>query len=153
MSLTTTIAAPFKTMRKSELRKSEFIFFLAIDRKWMNKDQAQLLLARAEKDGLIRESGGVLTPTFDLGQVTIPLGYKPPGDLFVHEDPVTDLLERIAKGTGHEVTAVAAEMNALIAEEFDGHLAPEAAAIILARRHDVPFGDLLDALKKKVREP
>lgn len=150
MTLITTIAAPFKYMRKEQLRTSEFVFFLAIDRKWMNKDQAHLLLSRAEREGLIRQDGGVLTPTFDLGGVNIPLGFKPTSDIFDQKDPVSDLMERIATAQERDVSAVASEMNIIIDERFDGHIRPEAAIVLLAKRYSVPFEDVLEDLKKSV---
>ena len=47
MSVKIAVAAPFKHMHKERLQKSEFVFYIAIDRKWMNKEQANHLLERA----------------------------------------------------------------------------------------------------------
>jgi hypothetical protein len=146
VSLRQTVAAPFRHMRKDTLRKSEFIFFLAIDRKWMNKDQADRLVALAEEQGLLSLADGVLTPQFAVAEVSIPLGFKPSGDIFESEDPVATLLERIAARTGRDLSAVAAELNDLIQNRFDGHLASEAAVVVLARKYAVPFDDVLNDL-------
>ncbi len=147
MSLKQTVAAPFRHMRKDALRKSEFIFFLAIDRKWMNKDQADRLAALAEDRGLLSQADGVLTPQFAVAEVSIPLGFKPSGDIFETDDPVAALLERIAAQAGKELPAVAAELNDLIQNRFDGHVAGEAAVVVLARKYSVPFDDVLEDLR------
>jgi hypothetical protein len=147
VSLKQTVAAPFRHMRKDTLRKSEFIFFLAIDRKWMNKDQADRLVALAEEQGLLSQAEGVLTPQFAVAQVSIPLGFRPSGDIFESTDPVATLLERIAAQTGKEVPVVAAELTDLIQNRFDGHLASEAAVVVLARKYAVPFDDVLEDLR------
>lgn len=150
MNLTITLAAPFRHMRKEQLRKSEFIFFLAIDRKWMNKDQAQELLSRAVRKGLLIQNGDLIQPTFDLSSVTIPLGFKPSPEMLNEKDAVEMLLERIAAAQGVEMEPVVAEMNSLIRDRFDGRLRAEAAAVILARKYSVSFDDCLDELKNRV---
>lgn len=146
------MAAPFKNLRKEELRKSEFIFFLAIDRKWMNKDQANQLLALAEREGLIRQNGGVIIPTFALAEVSIPLGYKPPSDILEQKDPVSDLVERIAVVRGVDSVTIASEMNTVIENMFDGNLRAEAAVVLLAKKYLVPFDDLLKDLKENAKQ-
>jgi hypothetical protein len=146
------VAAPFKNLRKEELRKSEFIFFLAIDRKWMNKDQANQLLALAEREGLIRQNGGFIIPTFALAEVSIPLGYKPPSDIFEQKDPVSDLVERIAVVRGVDSATIASEMNTVIENMFDGKLRAEAAVVLLAKKYLVPFEDLLIDLKENAKQ-
>jgi hypothetical protein len=150
VSLLITVAAPFKNLRKEQLRRSEFIFFLAIDRKWVNKEQANRLIACAERDGLIRLDNGVITPLFNPAEISIPLGYKPTTDILDEKDPVSDLLGRIAQARDLGDSVVAAEMNAVIEDRFDGHLLPEAAVVLLAKQYAVPFEDLLEDLKKNV---
>lgn len=139
-------------MRKEQLRKSEFIFFLAIDRKWMNKEQADLLLARAEETGLVARKGSFITPGFDVGQVTIPLGFKPSSDILEREDPLGELMERIASARDIPLPRVASEVNALIESQFDGNLRAEAAAVLIAERYFVPYDDKIGALRKSVLE-
>jgi hypothetical protein len=43
-------------------------------------------------------------------------------------------------------------MNRLIRQGFDGNLLPEAAVVIIAKRHNVPFEDKLEALKTGVKK-
>ncbi|MBT8508221.1 hypothetical protein AZH53_07365 [Methanomicrobiaceae archaeon CYW5] len=149
MTLEQTIAAPFKAMRKEGLRPTEFIYFFAIDRKWMDRDKASLVVSLGRKQGLLREEGGLLIPTFDPSAVNIPLGFRPTNDIFNVQDNACDLLMgRLAQARGVGVEAVAAEVNALIRESFDGHLRPEAALVIVARRHGVPFEDMVGALRQ-----
>ena len=152
VNLKITLAAPFRHMRKEQLRKREFIFFLAIDRKWMNKDQAQELLSRAVRKGLLIQKGDLIHPTFDLSAITIPLGFKPSPEMLNEQDAVEALLERIAGAKGVEMEPLVAEMNSLIHDRFDGHLRAEAAAVILAQQYGVSFADCLDDLKSRVLE-
>ncbi|RPJ53412.1 MAG: DUF2240 family protein [Methanobacteriota archaeon] len=150
MSLKVAIAAPFKHTKKDALQKAEFIFYIAIEKKWMNRDQVERLLERAKEERLVEYAGGVIRPLFDVGEITIPLGFKPASTILDEDDPTQVLLQRIAVTTHRTPQEVAGEMNQLIREGFDGSLRAEAAAVLLAKRYRVPFDDLLDRLTARI---
>jgi hypothetical protein len=148
MSLQITVAAPFRHLHKEQLQRSEFIFYLAIDRMWMNREQAGALLDLAVEQGLVLVRGGLVVPLFPVGEVAVPLGYRPGPEDLERPDPERLLLARIAGATGRDEREVAAEANRLVSAGFDGQLRSKAALVLLARRHGVPFGDLLAALRE-----
>lgn len=150
MSVKIAVAAPFKHMRKDRLQKSEFVFYIAIDRKWMNKDQVNHLLERAISEGLIEMDGGVLRPLFDVAEVSIPLGFKPTSEILVAESPYEEMIGRIAAATGKPAQEIVAELNQIVSEYFDDNLRVEAAVVILAKKYGVPFEDNLAALERSV---
>ena len=140
MSLASTIAAPFRHTRKERLKKNEIVYYLAFERGWMNIEQATMLLARAEEEGLIAYEGDMIRPLFDVGAVEIPLGFKPSASVFRKSDPQEELMQRIALQRDLP----------LIRKNFEGQIRPEAAIVILARRYGVPFEDLLPALRETI---
>ncbi len=146
MTLRLTVAAPFKHTRKTMMRKNELIYYYALDRKWMSTEQANQLLKRAEEEGLLSLENGQYTPLFDLSGLTLPVGFRPTSGIFDTQDPVQELIGRIARAGSVEETQIVAEMNRIIKENFDNNLLPPAALVLLARRHGIPFEDLLDAL-------
>ena len=150
LSLTTTLAASFRHARKEQLKKNEIIYYLAFDRHWMNIEQANLLLSRAGEEGLIEYEGDMIRPTFDVSSVEIPIGFKPSSAIFERSDPYQDLLGRIVAESGQPVQDVVSEMNSLIQKEFDGNLRPEAAIVILAKKYNVGFEDILPALRDQI---
>jgi hypothetical protein len=150
VSLEIVLAAPFRHTRKERLQKNDFIFYLALDRKWMNREQATILLERAVSQGLLGFSDGWITPQFDVSAITIPLGYRPPPDLLLEEEPTQALLTRIATKTNRPLAEITAEMNRLITRDFGGILRVEAASVILAKKYNIPFEDLLNPLKEQV---
>ncbi|KDE55969.1 DUF2240 family protein [Methanoculleus sp. MH98A] len=151
MSVKIAVAAPFKHMRKDRLQRSEFVFYIAIDRKWMNKEQANQLLERAKAEGLIEVDGGAIRPLFDVAEVSIPLGFKPTSDvLAASESPYEELIGRIAAATEKPPQEVVAELHRIVADNFDGNLRVEAAVVILAKKYGVAFDDKLPALEKSV---
>ena len=151
MSVRIAVAAPFKHMRKDRLQKSEFVFYIAIDRKWMNKEQVNQLLDRAKAEGLIEVDGGAIRPLFDLAEVSIPLGFKPTSDvLAATESPYEELIGRIAAATEKPPQEVVAELHRIVTDNFDGNIRVEAAVIILAKRYGVAFDDKLPALERSI---
>jgi hypothetical protein len=150
VSLEITLAAPFRHTRKDRLQKNDLIFYLVLDRKWMSREQATALLDRGIEKGLLSYAEGWITPRFDVSAVTIPLGYRPPATIFQEEDPVQELLQRIATRTNRPLTEVTAEANEILSEQFAGNLRIEAAVVLLAKKQKVPFEDLLEKLKEQV---
>jgi hypothetical protein len=147
-----TVAAPFKHTRKTGMRKNELVYYYALDRKWMSTEQANLLLKRAEEDRLIRQENGVYTPLFDVSSIIIPIGFKPSSGIFEQYDPSQELIARIARSKKIPETEVAAEMNRLIRDGFDGNLLPPAALVLLAKQTNTPFEDLQDELLQSVKK-
>jgi hypothetical protein len=128
------------------MRKNELVYYFALDRKWMSTEQANLLLQRAEEDGLLGQVNGVFSPRFDLTEITVPVGFKPTSSIFERNDPSQELIGRIAQARKIEETAVVSEMNRIIKEQFDGNLLPAAALVLLDKKYNVPFKDLREAL-------
>ena len=150
MSLQVTVAAPFKHTRKEKLQKSEFIFYLTIDRKWMNRDQANQLLERAKSAGMVEVTDGWVRPLLDLSSITVPVGFKPDSRIFESDEASQVLVGRIAAARGVPPAEVVAEVNRVIREGFDGNLRLPAAAVIVAKRYKVAFGDLEESLTVEI---
>ena len=146
MTLQLTVAAPFRHSRKDRLKRNEMVFYLSFDRKWMSIPQANQVLDRASQEGLIAFEGDMIRPLFDVSRVEIPIGFKPSSAVFEQGDPSQDMIRRISQAMGEPETQVVAAMHTIITEGFNGHLRPEAALVILAKKNNVPFEDLLEAL-------
>jgi hypothetical protein len=112
----------------------------------MSTEQAGVLLHRAEEEGLLRQMDGIFSPLFDTSSITIPLGFKPTSSIFERNDPVAEMIDRIAKAQGMAETDVVSEMNRIIKEQYDGNLLPAAALVLLAKKYNVPFSDKREAL-------
>lgn len=148
MTLKTALAAPFYHSRVQKLGKSELIYYYAFDRRWMDREQVDLLIHRGVEQKLLGMDGEMYYPLFDLADVRIPIGYKPSSSIFDIHEPFEQLLDRITSQTGKEPEEVVARMNELITERFDGNIRPEAALVIVAKRDNIQFMDLLDQLKQ-----
>lgn len=150
MSLPVTVAAPFKHTRKEKLQKSEFIFYLTIDRKWMSRDQANQLLEKAKAAGMVEVADGWVRPLLDLSSITVPVGFKPDSRIFESDEASQVLMGRIASARGVPPAEVVAEVNRVIREGFDGNLRLPAAAAIVAKKNNIRFDDLRESLTVEV---
>jgi hypothetical protein len=146
-----TVAAPFKHSRKTGMRKNELVYYYALDRKWMSTEQANLLIRRAEEEGLLGLQNGMYSPRFDIAEITIPVGFKPTSSVFDQNDPAQELIGRIAQTKGILETEVVSEMNRIIKDQFDSNILPAAALVLLAKKYQVPFLDLREALIGSVK--
>jgi len=147
VSLPVTVAAPFKHTRKDRLKKSEFVFYLAIDRKWMSREEAHRVLERAVEEGLLEvTTDGWVRPLLDLSTVTVPVGFRPSSRILESVQPSQELIQRIAAKDAVTPAQVTAEVNRVKEEEFDGKIRVEAAVVLVAKRRGVPFEDLRDRL-------
>jgi hypothetical protein len=89
---------------------------------------------------------------FDTSSITIPLGFKPTSSIFERNDPLAEMIDRIAKAQGIAETDVVSEMNRIIKEQFDGNLLPAAALVLLAKKYNVPFSDKRETLKGTLKK-
>ena len=150
LSLITTIAAPFRHTRKDRLKKNEIVYYLAFDRKWMNIEQANVILKRALDEGLVGYDGEMIAPKFEVQSVEVPIGFKPSQSVFEENDPVQALVDRVVKSSGMQETDIIAEMNRMKSKDFDNLIRPEAAVIILAKRYGVPVDEYIVVLKERL---
>jgi hypothetical protein len=133
------------------MRKNELVYYYALDRKWMSTEQANLLIRRAEEEGLLGLQNGMYSPRFDIAEITIPVGFKPTSSVFDQNDPAQELIGRIAQTKGILETEVVSEMNRIIKDQFDSNILPAAALVLLAKKYQIPFLDLREALIGSVK--
>ena len=99
-----------------------------------------------KKTGSLEKRTGYSTPCFDISGIVIPIGFKPTSSIFEQNDPVQNLIGRIAAARNVPEMDVVAEMNGIIKEGFDGNLLPPAALVLIAKKYGVPFDDLGETL-------
>jgi hypothetical protein len=149
----TAAAAPFrKNIRTPERSMMELVFFYTLDKKWMDRDQAKSFIRTAEQKGLLEKTpDGKFVLSASLADTEVPAGFRPDDSVFsLPADPVGELLEKIGKQTHIEQKQLAGEMQE-ITDRFDGHLYPEAAVILLAKKYRTEYSEYQDELQKRIR--
>ena len=140
MSLRRTVAAPFRQRGVDELRESEFVVALSLDRDWFSPDQAQRLVDAAVTEGLLERAEGTVAVTFDPAGVTVPEGFVP-DESVVQQRSVFERVLGAVVDAGVEKREAVAGINRLQAE-LD--VTVEAAALLYARRQGVDVERLAD---------
>ncbi len=143
------VAFLFRLEGGRALSEKEFVQFASYRLGWFKPTEAQRLLRVAQDLKLVELKAGVITPTFDLAAVEVPMDFKPPPSVLDKAAPPSpDLfrsaVNRIVEKTGADRRAVVAAVNA-IQERMDVHV--EVAALIHARELGVDVSDLVDPVR------
>jgi len=89
MTLEQVVARVFRKKGKAT-SISEFVFALSLDLKWFSPDQAESVLTNAERRGLVRITGEVVEPLFDISSVEIPIDFRPDLSIIDRQEPSID---------------------------------------------------------------
>lgn len=141
--LTYTVSMPFLRKGKETLKESEFVLALSIDLNWFTPDQAKIVLGEAEKSGLLKRNGEMVSAAFDISGVKIPFGFKPQQGIFEKKTLFERIIERIISGTGIDKRKAIALINKK-QEELAKTVVIEVSAILVAIEHGVMVDDLID---------
>ncbi|MFA4936331.1 MAG: DUF2240 family protein [Candidatus Methanoperedens sp.] len=140
--LTYTISMPFLRKGKETLKESEFVLALSIDLNWLTPEQAKSVLNLAEKSGLLKKEGEMVSAAFDISGVKIPSGFKPDPASFEKKTIFDRVIDRIISGTGIEKRKVIALINKK-QEELSKMVVIEVSALLVAIDHGIMVDDLI----------
>jgi len=143
MDLRRTVAAPFRQRGVEELGESEFVAAIAMDRRWYSPAQAKRLLDVADGEGLIDRTDDSVSPTFDVGETSIPEDFSPGEDLLRDRSAFERVLD-VLTDAGHEKREAVAGINQL---QSTLGVTIEAAAVVYARRH----GEAVPGIAERAR--
>lgn len=71
------LAIAFRQRGKSSLTEAELRQVMSFELNWYPPAEARLAIEEAKRLGLVTESGGLLTPSFDVKTVEAPLDFRP----------------------------------------------------------------------------
>ena len=131
------MATPFKKRGKKSLKISDFIFALSLDLKWGSPEKVRALLREAETEGVVTMDGEMVSATFDLEAVDVPLGFKPSTE----EGILDQGIRLITSQTGmsrKEVIALANEKQ----DSLKKLVELDAVVLLLAREMGIDVHDL-----------
>lgn len=137
------VSMPFKRKGKEVLKESEFVLSLSIDLNWFAPEKAKIILSEAEKEGLLKREGELVTPAFDISGVEIPQGFKPEKDILEKKTMFVKVVDRIIARTGMEKRKVIALVNKKH-EELAKIVAIEVSAILVAIENGIAVDDLVE---------
>ncbi len=110
------IAVLFKRKGREFLTEREFVFSASMDLRWFTPKDAQRLLDAGLSGGFLTRRNGNIFPTFDFGEVQVPLDYRPPKDFFEHvakrnQDLFSEIVEKIVRTKSVPKREVVSKVN------------------------------------------
>ena len=147
----TALAALFQMRGRDTITESDFVFDASMKLRWFTPKEAQRLMQIGVDRGLLRASSGNIRASFDVGEVAVPVNYRPGPDVLAAPvrpaDLFTRLLSRVQGATGEGPQPIVARTNR--AQERLGVDAEVAAALECSAR-GIDVTDLLPEVESEV---
>ena len=111
------IAVLFKRKGKGVLTEKEFVFSASMDLRWFSPKEAQKMLDAGLEGGFLKKVNGNVLPTFDFGEVKVPLDYRPTSDVLKEvsrkrsKDLFSELVETISKSKSVSKREIVSKVN------------------------------------------
>lgn len=148
--LETTVAKAYKLRGKSRLNRTEFTFALSYELKWFTPEESKEVLDAALKQGLLKEEGGKLVPTFNVKNVEVPTDFKPTTGILKGKSLLDRMLDQLATAGIDRETAL--EMIGKKQKEYGGLMTPETAALIIAKEKKLNVEPYVDETYRQLLE-
>jgi hypothetical protein len=138
------LAFLFNRSGKTGLTEAELYLPLAMELGWFSTKEAQQFVKYAMKKELLVKKDGMLTPSFPLDEIKIPVGFTPSKKAFSdttekqQEDITEGIISQIYTQTHQDKTEI---LNEIKTEEAEKNLLAEVAALYVARKHGVDVSD------------
>jgi len=143
----------FRRKGKETLGEHEFVYAASMDMHWFPPKEAQKLLDVAMREGLLKLSHGMLSPTFELVEENLELDYRPPGNMLEShtkpekKDLFSEITGKIMSGARLPKKEVVAKINK-VRERMDVDV--EVAALVVARGHGIDIGDEITMVEQRL---
>jgi hypothetical protein len=150
------IAFLFKRSGKNELKKSEIYLPLSLELGWFSTKESQEFLNYAVKQKLLKKKGDLLAPSFDIENITVPVGFLPSKKIFTEEEKevkaekknvIDAIIHCIAEKTNQNTKAVIKEIKKA---ESEKNILSEVAALFVAKGYNIDISDYLDGIEASI---
>jgi hypothetical protein len=143
----------FRHKGKELLGEHEFVYAASMDMHWFPPKEAQKLLDIAIREGLLKLSQGMLSPTFELVDENLDIAYHPSADLLKsHTKPEKkDLFSEITGRIMSEAKLPKKEAVSKInktRERMD--IEVEVAALLVARSYGLDISEEIVACEQRI---
>ena len=152
----TIIAFVFNRAGKKEMTYSEFYLTLSVELNWFKPEDAKTFTKKAVENKLLDEMDGILKPSFNTGEIRIPLGFYPSQKNFEgpqektdkstekEEDVLKNIIKKIAEKANLDEKTIKKQIEQI---EKDKNITSEVAALLVGKDYDIAFDDVLEKIK------
>ena len=150
------IAFVFKRSGKTQLGFSEFYLTLSMELNWFTPEAAKNFVNQAVKQKLLTKKDEQIKPSFDIKNITVPVGFYPSKQLFKKKEIKTDVKEEdllkkiiqcIVEKTNLNEKKIIEKIKELKKEK---NLTPEVAALLVCKDYAVVVEDFYEEIKDNI---
>ena len=147
----------FKRSGKDELKNSEIYLPLSLELGWFSARESRDFVTYAIEQKLLLKKGILLTPSFDVEKIAVPVGFYPSKKSFAIEK--TDVKEEEEKNVIDVVVQRVVEKTKKNPENIlekirqikrEKNILTEIAALLAAKEYEVPIDDCFEFVENKI---
>ena len=146
----------FKRSGKKQLSFSELYLTLSIDLNWFTPDDAKKFVNEALEKKILTKKKDLITPSFDIEKVSVPVGFYPSKRVFIEEEPIEvkeeiDLLNQIIKKIAKKVKLKDQDiLNKIKKIEEEKKVTTEVAALLFGKENDLDLSEFFENIENKI---
>ena len=147
------IAFLFNRSGKNELKESEIYLPLSIELGWFSTKESHEFVNHALKQKLLIKKEGILTPSFDIEKIKVPIGFYPLKKTFVNggkieENKVMDIIVHlIVEKKNQDRKEIIEEIKQTALKK---NILPEVAALLVAKEYNIDIEDSFEPVENKL---
>ena len=132
------------------MKNSELYLTLSLELGWFSPQEAQQVIKDALHQKLLKQKDELVSPTFDINKITIPVGFYPSKKDIILErkeekTKTSSFMESITKRITDHTQQTPSELSQKIQQiATTKRILPEIAALYLAYTHKIPVEDILE---------
>lgn len=143
-----------KNNGKQEILESEFYLTLSMKLQWCSPHLAKQFIQRALQDILLIKRKGLLSSSFSLKDVPIPVGFNPTNEFFQNYKPKRsslntvikpDLLSHIASNTSFSDNEIQTNIKSIMKEK---QVSKNIALLLFGKKHDVSIDNYMASVEE-----
>jgi len=147
----------FKRSGKEQLKESEIYLPISLDLGWFTTKEAKDFIIYALQQKLLTKKDDLLTPSFDVEKITVPVGFYPKEKSFsieevefekeVQKDVVDSLVQRIVEKTGKKSEDIFEDIKIA---QIEKNILLEVAILLVAKKYNVDVNEYFDNIEKTI---
>jgi len=143
-----------KSNGKQEILESEFYLTLSMKFQWCSPYLAKQFIQRAVQDLLLIKKKNLLSSSFSLKNVSIPVGFKPTNEFFQNFKPTQasldniikpDLFSYITSNTSISENEIQKNMKSIMTGK---QVSKNVAFLLFAKKHDVSIDKYIASVEE-----
>ena len=147
----------FKRSGKDKLKESEIYLPLSIELGWFSSREARAFVAYAIKQKLLIKKDGLLTSSFDVEKIRIPVGFYPSKKSFAtektdekveEEQGITDVaVQYIVEKADGDPKDIFEEIKQVVTEK---NIIFDVALLFIAKKYNIDMSSYFDFVEKTI---